>query len=281
MGFFYGVNMSLIARLHQADMPPLIMGVLNVTPDSFSDGGRYLKSDQLKYRIEQIAEQGAQIIDIGGESTRPGAAVVSVEEELERVMPALEITRQLTDCWVSVDTYKTPVMQAALELGLDLINDVNALQTPGALEAVADSSALICLMHKKGQPLTMQQAPRYDDVVAEVLSFLQARAQVCLQHGIAFERIVLDPGFGFGKSLIHNIALFQQLESLVALKYPVLVGVSRKTMIGQLLQDASVDQRMIGSVAAAVVAALKGAKILRVHDVLETQQALELAWTLK
>lgn len=273
--------MGLITRIRQADMPPLIMGILNVTPDSFSDGGRYLESDQLKYRIEQIAQQGAQIIDIGGESTRPGAAEVSVEEELDRVMPALELTRQLTDCWVSVDTYKTPVIQAALELGVDLINDVNALQAPGSLEVVADSSALICLMHKLGQPTTMQQAPRYDDVVAEVLDFLQTRVQVCLQQGIAPERIVLDPGFGFGKTLIHNVMLFQQLESMVALNYPVLVGVSRKTMIGQLLHDANVDQRMVGSVTAAVLAALKGARILRVHDVLETQQALEVAWALK
>lgn len=273
--------MSLIARLHQAEMPPLIMGILNVTPDSFSDGGRYLTSDQLKYRIEQIAKQGARIIDIGGESTRPGATAVAVEEELDRVLPALELTRQLTDCWVSVDTCKTPVMQAAIELGVDLINDVNALQATGALEAVAASSAAICLMHKQGQPITMQQAPNYADVVSEVIDFLQARTQLCLQQGVAAERIVLDPGFGFGKTLAHNIALFQQLESLVKLRYPVLVGVSRKSMIGQLLQDVKVEQRMIGSVAAAVVAALKGAKILRVHDVLETQQALEIAWTLK
>lgn len=269
--------MNFLTRLQLATGGPLVMGILNVTPDSFSDGGHYTERDQLKHRIECMAEQGAHIIDVGGESTRPGALSVSLEEEKNRVLPAIELIKQYSDCWISVDTYKTEVMRESLALGVHMINDVNALQSEGALELLATTDAAICLMHKQGRPQNMQAKPRYDDVLTEVHDFLMARVDACNQAGINRNRLVLDPGFGFGKSLEHNQVLFKNLAKTTQLGYPLLVGVSRKTMIGELLSGIPVDQRLVGSVVAALLAVQRGAKIVRVHDVLETVQAINLA----
>ncbi|MDG6774687.1 dihydropteroate synthase [Thiomicrorhabdus sp. ZW0627] len=256
---------------------PLVMGILNVTPDSFSDGGRFSTEDAVKEQVEKMVKAGVDIVDIGGESTRPGASFVSVSEELDRVMPAIELVRNCSDAAISIDTYKTEVMVEAIGKRVDLINDVNALQAEGAVELVAGSGIPVCLMHKQGDPQTMQAAPVYENVVDEVLSFLQTRIDVCESAGIARENILLDPGFGFGKTLKHNTDLFRALECFTELPYGILVGVSRKTMIGTLMGDVPVGERMIGSVAAALVAARKGAAIVRVHDVEETVQALKVS----
>ncbi|GAB6033824.1 dihydropteroate synthase [Galenea microaerophila] len=259
---------------------PLVMGILNVTPDSFSDGGHFQQLEAAKRQAEKMLMAGADLIDVGGESTRPGARPVPLQAELDRVMPVIEMLKQEFGAVVSVDTYKPAVMQAAIELGVDMINDVNALQAPGAVEVVVQNQKPVCLMHKQGSPEQMQQAPHYESVVEEVIAFLQQRAEVCQQAGLDKSKIMLDPGFGFGKTLAHNIELFEELDQLIMLKYPVLVGVSRKSMIGQLMGEVLPDQRMIGSVTAAVLAALKGAKLLRVHDVKETKQALDVALAL-
>lgn len=269
--------MNLVDCLKNKSAEPLIMGILNVTPDSFSDGGRYIQQKQLIHRIETMAEQGAHIIDIGGESTRPGALSVSLQEELDRVLPAVELVKQYSDCWVSIDTYKTGVMRESMALGVHMINDVNALQSEGALDLLASNNAAICLMHKKGEPQDMQARPVYKDVLTQVHDFLKKRVEACTQAGIDKDRLVLDPGFGFGKSLEHNQTLFQHLAESAQLGYPLLVGVSRKTMIGELLGGVPVEQRILGSVVAALLAVQRGAKIVRVHDVLETAQALSLA----
>ncbi|AKE51206.1 dihydropteroate synthase [Kangiella geojedonensis] len=253
---------------------PLVMGILNTTPDSFSDGGRYIHQEDAEKRIKEMLSAGADIIDIGGESTRPGAAEVSLEDELKRVIPLIKVAKAL-GAIVSVDTSKAEVMSRALEHNVDLINDVRALQEKGALEAVTGSGAYLCLMHMKGQPRTMQQNPQYDDVVAEVQDMLRKRIAECEKHGIDRKKIIVDPGFGFGKSLKHNTELMGRLELLQGLGCPVLVGVSRKTMIGQIL-DQEIPERLVGSVVAATYAALKGAKILRVHDVKETVQAMKV-----
>ncbi len=272
--------MSLHERLQKKERWPLLMGILNVTPDSFSDGGCYQHEDTIKQQISRLASEGADVIDIGGESTRPGAQPVSLDEELVRVVPVIELVRRYSDCAISVDTYKTGVMREALRLGVEVINDVNALQDHGALQVVAQSDALVCLMHKQGDPQTMQSRPHYDDILTTVSSFLCERAAVCEAAGISPQRIVLDPGFGFGKTLEHNQFLMQNLSSLVGLGYPLLVGVSRKTMIGQILNNAPVSERVIGSVAAAMLAVQRGAAIVRVHDVLATRQALTVLKTL-
>jgi dihydropteroate synthase len=250
------------------------MGILNVTPDSFSDGGHYLSREQMLKRIVEMHQHGAHIIDIGGESTRPGADAVSLDEELSRVMPAIELAKAYTDCWVSVDTYKPEVMREALSLNVDMINDVNALLADGALSVCAKSQACICLMHKKGQPKDMQSAPTYMDVYAEVKSFLLDRVEQCVTAGLPKNRLVIDPGFGFGKTLGHNVDLFQSLHSLTAEDLPVLVGVSRKTLFSQIIPELKVDERLIPSVIAAVLAIQQGASIVRVHDVKETKQAI-------
>lgn len=257
-----------------ASPKPLVMGILNVTPDSFSDGGRFIDKEKAAAQIEHMLKAGADIIDIGGESTRPGASEVEVNEELERVLPLIEIAKSV-GAVVSVDTSKPEVMSEAIKLNVDLINDVRALQEPGALEAVADSDAHVCLMHMQGQPRTMQNNPHYDDVVDEVQFMLRQRIAECQAHGIPADRIIVDPGFGFGKKLEHNTQLMGQLEKLHELGCPILVGVSRKTMIGEILNK-DVSERMLGSVIAAVYAAMKGAKILRVHDVEETVQAMKV-----
>lgn len=264
----------------QSDMP-LIMGVLNVTPDSFSDGGRYASRDAVLRQLDEMVSGGADIVDIGGESTRPGAEPVGLQEELERVMPVIEWVKSHCELAISVDTYKSEVMHQVLAAGVDLINDINALQAPGALDVVAQSEAYVCLMHKQGNPQSMQSAPSYTNVVDEVLTFLHERVQVCEAAGVAPEKIVLDPGFGFGKSLTHNVELFRHLPRLTNENYPVLVGVSRKSMIGALAGDLSVEQRMVASIAAALVAAEKGAAILRVHDVRKTVEALRVATALQ
>lgn len=259
---------------------PAVMGVLNLTPDSFSDGGLWTDSGRAAARAAEMVEQGATIIDVGGESTRPGAAAVDAAEELARVVPVITRIVAELDVTVSVDTSKPEVMRAAIDAGAGMVNDVRALRAPGAQEAVAGSGVAVCLMHMQGEPRTMQQAPVYDDVVAEVREFLLARAAACADAGIRQARIVLDPGFGFGKTLAHNLALFARLDAFTASGYPVLVGVSRKTMIGSLT-GAPVSGRMPGSIAAAVLAVARGAHILRVHDVAETVQALAVATAVK
>jgi len=255
--------------------PPVIMGILNVTPDSFSDGGRFIGRESALRRVREMIAEGAQIIDVGGESTRPGAQAVSVEEELERVIPVIEAVRSETDVPISIDTSKPAVMRAAVEAGANIVNDVRALREPGALETVAGLGVPVCLMHMRGEPRTMQQAPRYDDVVAEVLTFLEARAAACEAAGIPRERIILDPGFGFGKTLEHNLALFRALPRFAATGMPVLVGVSRKSMIGQVL-EVPVDERLAGSLALATLAVWLGAAIVRSHDVRETVHAVRM-----
>ncbi len=259
---------------------PLVMGILNVTPDSFSDGGQFQQLEAAKKQAEQMLASGADIIDVGGESTRPGAKPVSLQEELDRVLPVIELLKKELGAVVSVDTYKPEVMQAAIALGVDMVNDVNALQAEGAVDLVVEHQMPVCLMHKQGTPEQMQHSPQYVSVVDEVIAFLQQRAEVCEQAGLGKSKIILDPGFGFGKTFAHNIELFESLDQLIMLKYPVLVGVSRKSMIGHLMGNAPLEARMLGSVTAAVIAALKGAQLLRVHDVKETKQALDVALTL-
>jgi dihydropteroate synthase len=267
--------MKLICKNQILDLThPVVMGIVNITPDSFSDGGKFFARDQAIAHARQMIAEGATIIDIGGESTRPGAVAATLQEELERVMPVLEMLAR-DGVIVSVDTQKTDVMREAIRLGATMINDVNALQAPGAIEVCAASNVAVCLMHKQGAPETMQQSPHYQDVVAEVCDFLQARAHVCVAAGIASERIVVDPGFGFGKTVEHNFGLLRRLGDLSALGYPVLAGFSRKSSLGSIT-GRSVDDRLAASLAAALIAAQNGAKILRVHDVKETIDVLKV-----
>ena len=250
------------------------MGIVNVTPDSFSDGGHFFSPQQAIEHGLKLVEEGADLLDIGGESTRPGAAIVSEAEELARVLPVLEGLRACKVA-LSIDTQKTAVMRAALAAGADMVNDVNALQAPGALTALAQSNAAVCLMHKQGDPQNMQQFPLYHDVVEEVKAFLQARLQAVLAAGIPVNRILIDPGFGFGKNLEHNVALLRSLRNFEDLGVPLLAGLSRKSMLGKIAQR-EVGERIHASVAAAVLAVLKGAKIVRVHDVSATLDALAI-----
>ena len=256
---------------------PLLMGILNVTPDSFSDGGSYNRLDAALAHAERLLADGADILDIGGESTRPGAPYVSPEEELQRVLPVLERLAAL-QVPLSLDTRRTSVMHAALQAGaVDLINDVSALEDDGALALVAAANVGICLMHKQGNPDTMQQQPDYADVVQEVGGYLARRIELCLAHGIARERLLADPGFGFGKTLAHNLDLLRALPQLEAMAgAPLLVGMSRKSMLGAITGEAQPDQRLGASVAAALLAAQRGAKVIRVHDVKATHQALQV-----
>ncbi|RMG55558.1 MAG: dihydropteroate synthase, partial [Gammaproteobacteria bacterium] len=246
-------------------------------PDSFSDGGRWLGRDAALAHAREMIEAGADLIDIGGESTRPGAEPVSEQEELDRVMPVLEALTGEFDVPVSVDTCKPAVMSEAVAAGAALINDVRALRAEGALDAVADAPVLVCLMHMQGEPRTMQENPRYEDVVGDLLAFFRERISACEEAGIDAGRLIIDPGFGFGKTLAHNLELLRRLDAFHALGLPLLAGLSRKRMIGTLLGDVPVDARLHGSVAAALVAALKGARIVRVHDVRETVEALRVA----
>jgi dihydropteroate synthase len=251
------------------------MAVLNVTPDSFSDGGDFSTPDKAVARAEQMVEEGAAIIDVGGESTRPGAAPVSVDEELQRVIPVIEALHAAIPIPISIDTRKPAVMQAAVAAGAGLINDVNALQESGAVGMAASLEVPVCLMHMQGTPESMQQAPTYDHVVDEVVDYLEARAAVCMRHGIPQKRILLDPGFGFGKTTTHNLLLLQQLERLVGTGFPVLVGLSRKSLIGKVL-DLPVDKRLYPGVALAVLAVWKGAVLVRCHDVRPVREAIEM-----
>jgi dihydropteroate synthase len=255
---------------------PQVMGIVNITPDSFSDGGRYFDSSRALAHALELVEEGADILDIGGESTRPGAAEVSVQEELDRVIPIIEALAAEVPVPISIDTSKPEVMYEALRSGAGFLNDVRALQEPGALETAAKSDVPVCLMHMQGAPRTMQDDPHYDDVVVDVEKFFRQRITACEQAGIKRERILLDPGFGFGKSLEHNISLLSELERFQSLDCPLLVGMSRKRMIGTLLGDVPPDKRLYGSVSAAVVAAMKGAAIIRVHDVRPTVEALKV-----
>lgn len=254
---------------------PHVMGIVNVTPDSFSDGGRYASTQKAVQHALTLVEQGADILDIGGESTRPNAEPVSLDEELRRVIPVIEGLQNQVNIPLSIDTYKPQVMQAALAAGATIVNDVCALQEPGAVEVVADSNAGVCLMHMRGNPQTMQNDPVYDDVVVEVRDFLMQRAQVLRAAGVAPERIMIDPGFGFGKRTVHNLALLRELPKLCELGYPVLAGLSRKSVLGQVAGGDASD-RLPASLAAAVIAAMKGAKILRVHDAKATVDALKV-----
>lgn len=258
-----------------------LMGILNVTPDSFSDGGRFIGHKAAIVQVQSMVRDGATIIDIGGESTRPGAKDVALSEELERVIPVIRSIREFdSEIVISVDTSKAEVMAAAIAAGADLINDVRALQEPGAVEVAVQSQVPVCLMHMQGQPRSMQHQPQYVDVLAEVLHFLQKRAEQCISAGIAREQIILDPGFGFGKSLQHNYQLLSGFEDFVATGFPVLAGMSRKSMIGNLLQR-DVAERLAGSLACATIATMKGAAIVRAHDVRETADAIAIALATK
>ena len=253
---------------------PRVMGVLNVTPDSFSDGGRFVSPQAALEHGLRMVEEGAAIIDVGGESTRPGAQPVSADEELRRVLPVIEQLHQATRAVISIDTSKPQVMRAAAAAGAGFINDVRALREPGAMEAAVASECAVCLMHMQGEPRTMQEAPSYRDVVQEVRAFLEDRVQSCRASGLAPERIAIDPGFGFGKTLEHNLELLQRLAELTRGGLPVLVGLSRKSIVGKLTGRPA-GERLHGSVALAVIAALNGARIIRAHDVAETVDALK------
>lgn len=254
---------------------PHVMGIVNVTPDSFSDGGKYESAEKAVEHALQLVAEGADILDIGGESTRPGAMPVSLEDELERVVPVIERLSKVAGVPLSIDTYKPEVMRAAIAAGADIVNDVRALQEPGALEIVAGSNAGACLMHMQGTPQTMQVDPQYDDVVATVNTFLAQRLAAAEAAGIVRERIVLDPGFGFGKKTEHNLQLLQQLDKTLQIGRPLLVGLSRKSVLGQIT-GGDVDVRLHASLAASVISTMKGARIVRVHDVKATVDALKV-----
>ncbi|EOT1824367.1 dihydropteroate synthase [Vibrio vulnificus] len=254
---------------------PVVMGILNVTPDSFSDGGQFNALDAALVQAERMIAAGVSIIDIGGESTRPGAPEVSLEEELKRVIPAIQAIRQKHDVWISIDTSKAEVMKQAIEAGADLINDVRALQESGALAVAAKAQVPICLMHMQGQPRSMQHNPSYQDVLKEVGEFLEERVAACEEAGIAKELLILDPGFGFGKTIEHNYHLLAHLEAFHQLGLPVLAGMSRKSMVFKLLNKKPAEC-MVASVTCATIAAMKGAQIIRVHDVEETVEAMRV-----
>ncbi len=253
-----------------------VMGILNVTPDSFSDGGNFFAQEAAPARARQMVAEGASIIDVGGESTRPGATPVPLAEELDRVIPVIEVLCRELPVPVSIDTSSPEVMRAAVVAGAGMINDVRALRVEGALEAAAELGVPVCLMHMQGDPAMMQRDPHYDDVVREVKEFLDDRVQACIAAGIARECLLIDPGFGFGKRTRHNLLLLKHLSEFTALDLPILVGMSRKGMIGRVLDDAPVDQRLFGSVAAATIAAWQGASIVRVHDVRATVDAIRM-----
>ena len=254
---------------------PQVMGIVNITPDSFSDGGKYHQLESALRHVESMIEAGTAIIDIGGESTRPGAADVNVEKELARVIPVIAAIRQRFDCWISIDTSKALVMTEAVNAGADLINDVRALQEVGALDAAAKANVPICLMHMQGQPRTMQSDPHYVDLITDVNRFLNERIQACEQYGIARQQLILDPGFGFGKTMAHNYQLLAQLEQFHQFGLPLLAGMSRKSMISKLLNKPPMDC-VAGSLACATIAAMKGAQIIRVHDAQETIDVIQV-----
>ncbi|HEN3357874.1 TPA: dihydropteroate synthase [Yersinia enterocolitica] len=268
--------MHLTARDLVLDLTrPQVMGILNVTPDSFSDGGRHNNLDKALQHAERMLSAGATLIDIGGESTRPGATEVSEQEELDRVVPVVEALAKRFDVWLSVDTSKAAVITESARAGAHLINDIRSLQEPGALEAAAKTGLPVCLMHMQGQPQSMQQSPHYDDLMTDVNQFFKHHIDRCIAASIAKSKLLLDPGFGFGKNLAHNYQLLARLAELHHFELPLLVGMSRKSMVGQLL-NVPPQQRVIGSVACAVIAAMQGAQIVRVHDVKETVEAMRV-----
>lgn len=254
---------------------PIVMGILNVTPDSFSDGGQYSSYELACQHADDMVAQGAGMIDIGGESTRPGAAEVSLADELARVIPLVKYVAAHHDVWISVDTSKAEVMRQAVAAGVHLINDVRALMEPGALEAAAELQVPICLMHMQGDPQSMQFSPTYHNVIEDVSAFLTERIETCLRAGISRELLILDPGFGFGKSLEHNYELLAKLDHFSKFDLPILIGLSRKSMIGNLLAKPT-SERLAGSLAGALIAAQKGAHIIRVHDVAQTVDMLKV-----
>ena len=259
----------------------LVMGILNVTPDSFSDGGRFDRVETALAQARRMADEGADILDIGGESTRPGAASVDAAAEIIRVVPVIEAIRAEIALPISIDTMKAEVMRAAVTAGAAMINDVNALRAPDALQAVAVLDVPVCLMHMQGEPRTMQRAPHYEDVVKELLAFFRERIERCVEAGIERDRLIIDPGFGFGKTLDHNLRLLAELARFGELGLPLLAGISRKSMLGTLTGRARPDQRVAASVAAAVLAAERGARIVRVHDVAETVDAMRVLQALR
>ncbi|XPF96477.1 dihydropteroate synthase [Colwellia sp. RE-S-Sl-9] len=254
------------------------MGILNITPDSFSDGGKFTQIDAALAQVERMIEDGASIIDIGGESTRPGAVDVSVEDEIARVIPLLKAIKERFDIKVSIDTSKASVMAESIAHQADIINDVRALQNEGCLAVMSQTNLPICLMHMQGLPRTMQAAPQYDDLINDIHTFFKERIAHCNAHGIATKRIILDPGFGFGKTLEQNYELLAQLSTFKTFNLPILAGLSRKSMIGNLL-NREVDERLAGSITTALIAAQQGANIIRVHDVKETVDALKVLET--
>ena len=252
-----------------------VMGILNVTPDSFSDGGQFNHLDAALKQVEQMLFEGASIIDVGGESTRPGAQAVSAEQELERVIGTIEAIKERFDCFISIDTTKSQVMREAVKAGADMVNDVNALRGDDCLEAVAEMQVPVCLMHMQGEPRTMQFDPQYNDVVSDISDFFAERISACIEAGIKPDAICLDVGFGFGKTVEQNYQLLKNLEIFHKFSVPLLVGMSRKSMIGEILNK-KVDERLAGSIACATIAMQKGARIVRVHDVKETVDALKI-----
>ncbi len=256
---------------------PLVMGVLNVTPDSFSDGGQFTRLDLALEHAEQMVHQGAAIIDVGGESTRPGASAVSTQQELDRVIPVIEKIAANLDCIISLDSSCPQVMETAAQAGASLLNDVRAFQREGALQVAAKTGLPVCLMHMRGEPKTMQQQPHYDSVVAEVQAFLLTRVEACLEAGIERNKIIIDPGFGFGKTLDHNLQLLESLAQLKELGLPLLVGMSRKSMIGAILNNET-GERLYGGLALAAIAVTQGANIIRTHDVGPTSDAVAVAY---
>lgn len=254
---------------------PQVMGILNVTPDSFSDGGHFYNIDNALQQAIKMAEQGATIIDVGGESTRPGAANVATQQELDRVLPVIEKIRDNVDCWISIDTSKALVMTEAVKSGANLINDIRALQEEGALQAAVSAQVPVCLMHMQGAPRSMQAAPEYNNLLADVECFLLQRAEACIRAGISKENIILDLGFGFGKQLGHNFELLAATKKFVALGYPLLTGISRKSMFGHLL-NRDINERLAASLAGALIAIQQGSQIVRVHDVEETVDIIKV-----
>lgn len=278
--FCFGLSNTMITTLGLGQPSislahPQIMGILNVTPDSFSDGGQFQTIDKALYQTERMVLDGADLIDIGGESTRPDAKPVSSQQEIDRVLPVLERIRAESDVFISVDTSNPELMLLAADAGANLINDIRALSRPNAMECAAKTGLPICIMHMQGEPKTMQKAPSYQNIVSEILDFFVTKIEQCSQAGIDKSKLLLDPGFGFGKRFEHNFELLNQLSKFCHFDMPILVGMSRKSMIGTALNN-PVDDRMIGSVAAALIAVNNGANIVRVHDVKATKQALEI-----
>ena len=268
--------MMLQLNKHSFDLKrPLVMGILNITPDSFSDGGMYLDSNAALKRADKMIEEGVDIIDIGGESTRPGSDPVSTDEELKRIVPIIEAIKKISDIAISIDTYKPEVMKEVIDMDVAMINDIYALQKPNAIDLIKKSNVGVCLMHMQGTPKKMQLNPTYKNVVSEVRSFLEERANLIANEGIGKTRIILDPGFGFGKTFEHNIDLLKNIESFKSLNLPILVGLSRKSFIRKIL-NGDHDDHLSGSISAAILSVIKGAKILRVHDVKETQSAFKI-----